>query len=61
MEDYNGVVSELVSGEWVSPINNKRVELPIKQIEIALSLDGREPELISRNHRDGCTDRRSFQ
>ena len=51
MEDYNGVVSELVSGEWVSPINNKRVELPIKQIEIALSLDGREPELISRNHR----------
>jgi glycerol-1-phosphate dehydrogenase [NAD(P)+] len=50
MTDYNGVISELVSGDWVSPVNNKRVELPIKQIEIALTLDGREAELIAKNH-----------
>ncbi len=50
MTDYNGVLSELVSGSWVSPINNKRVRIPIKQIEIAQSLDGQEAELIEKNH-----------
>ena len=52
MENLNGVISDLTASKWVSPINNKKISIPIKKIEIATSLDGREFDFVNETHPD---------
>ena len=52
MDNFNGIIDNLISGEWISPISNKPIKLPIQKIEIANSLDGREIDFIKETHKD---------
>ena len=49
-KNYNGVIDDLVNGSWISPSDNKKYGIPIKNIEIRETLDGREYELIESLH-----------
>ena len=49
-KNYNGVIDELVNGSWISPSDNKQYGIPIKNIEIRETLDGREYDLIESLH-----------
>ena len=40
-KNYNGVIDELVNGSWISQTDNKQYGIPIKNIEIRKTLDGR--------------------
>ena len=46
MTDYNGVIKDLIVGEWVNPEDKRKYGIPIKKIEIDKSLDGKELSLI---------------
>ena len=49
-KNYNGVIDELVNGSWISQTDNKQYGIPIKNIEIRKTLDGRECDLIEGLH-----------
>jgi len=49
-EHYGGVIDALVKGEWEEPGTGKRYTIPPDDIVIAASLDGREAELVRRQH-----------
>ena len=49
-KNYNGVIDELVNGSWISPSDNQQYGIPIKNIEISETLDGRETDLIKDLH-----------
>ncbi len=49
-KNYNGVIDDLVNGSWISQTDNKQYGIPIKNIEIRKSLDGRECDLIESLH-----------
>ena len=48
-KNYNGVIDDLVNGSWISRTDNKKYGIPIKNIEIRKTLDGREYELNRRS------------
>ena len=50
MNDYNGVIKDLIAGKWVNPEDKRKYGIPIKKIEIDKSLDGKESLLISQLH-----------
>ena len=50
MTDFGGVLNELVSGEWVEPDTGKRYVIPVNEIIIDSSLEGREAELVLQQH-----------
>lgn len=50
MADYNGVLSDLLKGTWLNPDTGKPVTIDINDIVIDANLDGREAELVSRQH-----------
>lgn len=49
-QDYGGVISELVRGEWEEPETGKRYSIPPNDIVIAETLDGVEAELVRQQH-----------
>ena len=49
-KNYNGVIDELVNGSWISPSDNQQYGIPIKNIEIRETLDGKETNLIKDLH-----------
>ena len=49
-KNYNGVIDELVKGSWISPSDNQQYGIPIKNIEIRETLDGKETDLIKDLH-----------
>lgn len=48
--NFSGVIGELVAGRWQDPKTGERRTVPVENIVIADSLDGREAELIGRAH-----------
>ena len=52
MSNYNGVIDELIKGEWTNPEDQKKYGIPIKKIEIRKTLDGLEKDLIKSLHSD---------
>tara|TARA_B100000212_G_C27332905_1_gene515486 strand:+ start:906 stop:1040 length:135 start_codon:yes stop_codon:yes gene_type:complete len=38
MNDYNGVIKDLIAGKWVNPEDKRKYGIPIKKIEIDKSL-----------------------
>ena len=34
MTDYNGVIKDLIEGQWVNPEDKRKCGIPIKKIEI---------------------------
>ena len=52
MSNYNGVIDELIKGEWINPEDQKKYGIPIKKIEIRKTLDGLEKDLIKSLHSD---------
>ena len=52
MSNYNGVIDELIKGEWTNPEDQKKYCIPIKKIEIRKTLDGLEKDLIKSLHSD---------
>ena len=52
MSNYNGVINELIKGEWTNPEDQKKYGIPIKKIEIGKTLDGLEKDLIKSLHLD---------
>ena len=52
MSNYNGVIDELIKGEWTNPEDQKKYSIPIKKIEIRKTLDGLEKDLIKSLHSD---------
>ena len=48
--DFSGVIGELVAGRWHDPKTGQRRTVPVENIVIADSLQGREAELIGRAH-----------
>ena len=52
MSNYNGVIDELIKGEWTNPEDQTKYGFPIKKIEIRKTLDGLEKDLIKSLHSD---------
>ena len=52
MSNYNGVIDELIKGEWTNPEDQNKYGIPIKKIEIRKTLDGLEKDLIKSLHSD---------
>lgn len=50
MNDYAGVIDELVAGRWRDPRTGEVHGIPIEDIVIAPSLAGREAELVRARH-----------
>ena len=50
MSDYGGVINALVAGTWEEPDTGRRHGIPIGNIVIDASLDGREAELVMQAH-----------
>jgi glycerol-1-phosphate dehydrogenase [NAD(P)+] len=48
--DHSGVIAELVAGTWRDPGTGMIQRIPIKNIVIADSLEGREAELVRAQH-----------
>ena len=48
--DYGGIISDLVGGRWRDPVSGELQSIPVKDIEIADTLDGQEAELVARQH-----------
>lgn len=51
MADHTGILSELVSGDWVEPATGKQYDIDIKDIVIRDNLEGMEAELVSKLHK----------
>ncbi len=51
MTDHSGILSDLVTGDWVEPGTGKQYDIDVKDIIIKESLDGLEAELIAKHHR----------
>ena len=39
MNDYNGVIKDLIAGKWVNPEDKRKYGIPIKKIEIDTDRD----------------------
>ena len=50
-QDYSGVIAELVAGTWRDPGTGEIQRIPVNNIVIADSLEGREAELVRQQHR----------
>ncbi|MBX2883924.1 MAG: iron-containing alcohol dehydrogenase [Granulosicoccus sp.] len=50
MSDYSGILSALVSGDWVEPDTGLQYDIGINDIVIRDSLDGAEAALIAKQH-----------
>ena len=50
MTDHSGILSDLVSGDWIEPDTGKQYDIGIKDIVIQESLDGAEAELVAKQH-----------
>ncbi|MEI9999427.1 MAG: iron-containing alcohol dehydrogenase [Verrucomicrobiota bacterium] len=48
--DYNGVLPELTAGRWRDPETGQIQTVPVEEILIAETLEGREAELVARRH-----------
>lgn len=48
--DFSGVIGELVEGRWHDPRTGEKRTVPVENIVIAASLEGREAELVERAH-----------
>ncbi len=51
MTDHSGILSDLVTGDWVEPGTGKQYDIGIKDIIIKESLDGLEAELVAKHHK----------
>jgi glycerol-1-phosphate dehydrogenase [NAD(P)+] len=49
-QDYSGVIAELVAGTWRDPGTGEVQRIPVNNIVIADSLEGREAELVRQQH-----------
>ena len=50
MKNHNGVIDELINGTWVSPSDQNKYGIPIKNIQILESVDGLESNLVNELH-----------
>ena len=48
---YGGIIDNLVAGRWVDPASGRPQTIPVKDIVIAESLEGRERQLVDKQHR----------
>jgi len=51
MNDYTGILRDLVKGEWVEPDTGNTYDVGVKDIVIRQSLDGAEAELVANLHK----------
>ena len=48
--NYNGILTDLVNGKLLYPLNKTFLSIPIKDIQILPSTDGYEIDLIDKTH-----------
>jgi glycerol-1-phosphate dehydrogenase [NAD(P)+] len=50
MKNHNGVIDELINGIWISPSDQNKYSIPIKNIQILESVEGLESSLVNTLH-----------